>query len=203
MSEQREPTPLEVEKAMIDRELAEQKSLNTNAEFFYLYIHRFNEQIKFMSKKDMLRLIRSLAGSDLNKSEDLSRLDALGNGLNLGSIKRTLINVLEQYMEKDAKDIRQFSPKEKSYFKLLDELFANKYVTSILQIKPDQEIKTIEDVIKTTHDPKEFNKRKQVEKDAFATANQLLYTKMALIQHTLIQHLENEEKKENGTEKEA
>lgn len=197
MSEQREPTPQEVEQIMIDRELAHEKALNTNAEFFYLYIHRFNEQIKFMSKKNMLRLIASLAGSPLNKSEDTAKALAIGNKLNLNSIKRTLINVLEQYMEKDTKDIKQFSPQEKLFFKLLDELFANKYVTSILSIKPDQEIKTIEDVIKSTHDPKEFNRRKKVEKDAFATANQLLYTKMALIQHTLIQHLENEEKKEN------
>jgi hypothetical protein len=196
------PTPEEVEKIMIEKELASQKALNTNAEFFYLYIHRFNEQLKFMSKKDTLRLIGSLIGSPYNKSDDTSKALAIGNRLNLSSIKRTLINVLEQYMEKDVKDVKQFSSQETTFFKLLDELFANKYVTSILAIKPDQEIKIIDDVIKTTHDVKEFNKRKTVEKDAFATANQLLYTKMALIQHTLIQYLENEEKK-NGTEKET
>jgi len=197
MSEQEKlPTPEEVERVMLERETQAEKSLNTNAEFFYLYIHRFNEQIKHMSKKDMLRLIGSLIGSEHNTPEDTSTALKLGTSLNLKSIVRTLVNVLEQYMEKDTKDIKQFSAKETKFFKALDELLANKYVTSILSIKPEQEVKTIEDVIKTTHDPKEFNKRKQVEKDSFATANQLLYTKMALIQHTLIQYITEEEKKD-------
>lgn len=191
-------SPEQVEKIMVEKELAHNKALNTNAEFFYLYIHRFNEQLKYMSKKDMLRLIASLIGSEYNEKINTSRALKIGKELNLNSIKRTLINVLEQYMEKDVKDIKQFSPKETIFFKSLDELLANKYVTSILSLKPEQEIKTIEDVIKSTHNVQEFNKRKKVEKDAFATANQLLYTKMALIQHTLIQHLEEEEKKGNG-----
>lgn len=201
MSEQEKlPTPEEVERIMLEREAQNEKSLNTNAEFFYLYIHRFNEQIKHMSKKDMLRLISSLVGSIHNKPEDISKALKLGSDLNLKSVVRTLVNVLEQYMEKDAKDVKQFSPRETKFFKALDELLANKYVTSILSVKPEQEIKTIEDVIITTHDTKEFNKRKQVEKDAFATANQLLYTKMALIQHTLIQYITEEEKKNGRSE---
>jgi len=54
-------------------------------------------------------------------------------------------------------------------------------------------------VIKHSYDEKEFNKRKDVEKDSFSTGNRLLLVKTLLIQYTILTEVKIEEdKKKEG-----
>jgi hypothetical protein len=203
MSEEILPTPEQVEKELIDRELAAQKSLGIYAEFFHLYIHRFNNQIKFMSKKDLIRLLGSLVRSEYNDSKDVSKVLGLANKLNLNSILRSLTNVFEEGLERTKEEIKQFSKDEEAFFNLFNALYSNKYIKAIQNVDHNVPPKTIDDVLKPPHEMKEFNKRKKVEKDAYATANMLLYTKAMMVNYTVVEYMQNNdlEGKENGTKK--
>jgi hypothetical protein len=194
-------TPEEVEKELVDRELAAQKSLGVYAEFFHLYIHRFNNQIKFMSKKDLLRLLRSLTRSEYNNIEDVAKLLSIANRLNISSITRSLTNAFEEGLERTKEEIKQRSKQEELFFNLLNGLISNKYIKSIQNVNPNEAPKTIDDVIKPPHDKNEFNKRKKVEKDSYATANMLLYTKAMMVNYTVLEYMQNNELEgnENGT----
>jgi hypothetical protein len=192
-------TPEQVEAEMIERELQAQKNLGTYAEFFKLYIPRFNNQMQFMEKKDLMRLINSLVGSEYNDQKDVNRLNTLSKSLNLNSLIRSLRNALEEGLERKKEDIKQQSTSETKFFNLLNALLTNKYIKSIQSVDPDVPPKVIEEVTKHTHNMKEFNKRKQVEKDAFATGNMLLYTKAMMVSYTVIEYMqENELKLEEG-----
>src|ERR1019366_7542335 len=170
-----ELTPAQIEQEMIDRELQAQKNLGVYAEFFKLYIPRFNNQMQFMEKKDLLRLINSLVGSEFNDSKDINRLNSLAKNLNNNSILRSLRNAFEEGLERSKEDVKQFSKNEQKFFNLLNGLLSNKYIKSIQTVDKDVPPKVIEDVIRHNHNVKDFNKRKKVEKDAFSTANMLLY----------------------------
>jgi len=201
MSEEILPSPEQVEKELIDRELAAQKSLGVYAEFFHLYIHRFNNQIKFMSKKDLIRLLGSLVRSEYNDSKDVSKVLGLANKLNLNSILRSLTNVFEEGLERTKEEIKQFSKDEEAFFNLFNALYSNKYIKAIQNVDPNVPPKTIDDVLKPPHEMKEFNKRKKVEKDAYATANMLLYTKAMMVNYTVVEYMQNNdlEEKKDGT----
>lgn len=196
MSEQeRMPTPEEVEKAMIEKELQEQKDLGIYAQYFQLYIHRFNNQMKFMSKKEIIRLVGSLVGSEYNDSKEVSKVLAFASKLNVNSLLRSIRNALEEGLERNKEDIKQCSKDESKFYNLLNGLLSNKYIKSIHGVNQKNPPKTIEDVVKPTHDSKEFNSRKQVEKDSYSTANMLLYTKAMMVNYTVLEYLD-----ENATE---
>ena len=190
------PTGSEVEQIMIDKDkMSESKAdpLDSHATFFYLYMFRFKQQIKLMNKKELVRLIDSLVGSEFIKLADKNLLLSLANSLNTNSIVRVITNAVEFPLNETA--IKSMSKKEKKAFELMDGLLANKYVSSLEKLEDPKSVKVISDIIKHAHDEKEFNKRKDVEKDAFATANQLICSKTLLIQYTVLEQVKIEEDK--------
>lgn len=190
------PSPAEIERIMIEKSLQEERDLDGLAQFFYLYIHRFQEQIKFMSKKQLIKLMNSLVGSEYNDEVSLKRANFLAKGLNTNSLIRTIGNSVESPLQDEK--LQQFSKKEKELFHLLETLLAEKYVKSIENLDKENPPKTVQEAIKHLHNEKEFNKRSAVEKDSFATANQLLYTKTVMSQKVILEYLEQEAKKEEG-----
>jgi hypothetical protein len=183
-------TPEQIEKEMIERELQAQKNLSVYAEFFQLYTPRFSNQVKFMNKKDLLRLIESLVGSEYNETSEVNKLYTYAKSLNINSILRSLLNAFQEGLEKSKEDIKQFSKNEVKFFNLLNALLSNKYIKSIQNVDPNQPPKVIDEVIKHIHSKTEFNKRKKVEKDAFATANMLLYTKAMMVNYTVLEYMQ-------------
>lgn len=197
MSEEIKLTPEQVEAEMIEREALLQKNLGVYAEFFQLYIVRFNNQALAMDKKGLLRLIDSLVGSEFNDSKDISKVLSYAKNLNVKSILRSLRNAFEEGLEREKADIKQYSKSEEKFFSLFSSLLSNKYIRSIQSVDRDVPPKVIEEVIKHTHDQKEFNKRQRVEKDAFATGNMLMYTKSMMVSYTVIEYMQENELKLN------
>lgn len=195
-------TPEQIEAEMIKRELETQKALDGYASFFYMYIHRFQEQIKMMSKKQLITLVVTLSSSEVNKQEKLKDLKRVALNLNLKSLVRTISNVIENPLNESA--IKTFSKEEKKFFNLLENLLAEKYISSIENVKDSKVDLTISDVVKHSVDSKEFNKRDKLEKDAFATGNQLLFGKFTMIRFTMLEELDRmstevNQREENGT----
>jgi hypothetical protein len=195
MSEEIKLTPEQVEAEMVERELLLQKNLGVYAEFFQLYIVRFNNQALMIDKKGLLRLIASLTGSEFNDSKDLNKVLVYAKNLNVKSILRSLRNAFEEGLEREKEDIIQCSKSETKFFNLLKDLLANKYIKSIQSVDRDVPPKVIEEVVKHTHNVTEFNKRKKVEKDAFSTGNMLMYTKSMMVNYTVIEYLQENELK--------
>src|SRR6185436_13867784 len=103
-------TPEQVEAEMLKREEETAKALDGYAQFFYMYIHRFQEQIKLMSKKQLITLMMSLSDSEVNKEEKLKALKRTALNLNLKSLIRTISNVIENPLNDSA--IKTFSKEE-------------------------------------------------------------------------------------------
>lgn len=201
MSELKIPTASQVEEVMLEKDKvseAKHDPLDSHATFFYMYMFRFKQQIKLMSKKELTKLIDSLVGSEFTSKVETSKLLSLVAGLNLNSIIRVITNAVEFPLNETA--IKSMSKKEKTSFELMDGLLAEKYVTSLEKLEDPKSAKVISDIIKHTFSDKEFNKRRDVEKDAFATANQLICSKTLLIQYTVLEQVKiEEEKKKDGT----
>jgi hypothetical protein len=196
MSELKIPSAAQVEDIMIEKDkVSESKAdpLDSHATFFYLYMFRFKQQIKLMSKKELARLMDSLVSSEYVKNEDVVALLNLPDSLNLNSVIRVITNAVEFPLNEKA--IKSMSKKEKKAFELMDNLLAEKYVTALEKLENPKDVKVISDIIKHSFDEKEFNKRKDVEKDAFATANQLICSKTLLIQYTVLEQVKIEEDK--------
>lgn len=200
MSKEKLPSAEQVEAVMLEKEKTSKVSaLDTHAQFIYLYLFRFKQQLNMMSKKELIRLINSLVGSEFNKEIEIKRLLRLIDGLNLNSIHRALINVVEFPLNE--KEIKSMSKKEKEAFDLMDSLIAEKYISCLEAAHGNIDEKTtVQDIIKHLFDEKEFKKRKNVEKDAFATANQLICSKTLLIQHTVLEQIKFEEEKKKEEE---
>ncbi len=137
--------------------------------------------------------MNSLVGSEFTSKTEVNKLLNLSATLNNGSILRVINNAVEFPLNE--KDIKSMSKKEKKAFELMDGLLAEKYVTCLEKLENPKDVKVISDIIKHSHDEKEFNKRKEVEKDAFATANQLICSKTLLIQYTVLEQVKIEEDK--------
>jgi hypothetical protein len=197
MSEEIKFTPEQVEAEMLEREALLQKNLGVYAEFFQLYIVRFNNQALAMDKKGLLRLIDSLVGSEFNDSKDISKLLGYAKNLNVKSLLRSVRNAFEEGLEREKVDIKQYSKSEEKFFTLFSSLLSNKYIRSIQSVDRDVPPKVIEEVVKHTHDLKEFNKREKVEKDAFSTGNMLMYTKSMMVNYTVIEYMQENELKLN------
>lgn len=185
------PTPEEVEKVMVEREKMAHKALDGYAQFFTLYIHRFREQLKMMSKKQLLTLCSSLSGSQYNKSLDLKRLLKVGQNMNLNSLIRTIGNVVENPLNEE--EFKTFNDREREFFILLENLLTEKYIASIENVKEVREGFTIQDIIQHSFTEKDFNKRSVLEKDAFSTANQLLFGKYSMMHYTVLEELTKKE----------
>ena len=193
------PTPEEVEKAIIEKDRTAKTTdpLDSHATFFYLYIFRFKNQTKLMSKKQLIKLVATLTGSEYTNKEEANKLVATLDKLNLNSIIRVVNNTVEFPLNE--KEIKSMSKNEKKAFDLMDNLLAEKYVKCLEQITDISKVKTVQDIIKHNYNEKEFNKRLQVEKDAFSTANQLVATKTLLIQYTVLEQLKLEEDKKGDS----
>lgn len=201
MSDQNQlPTPDQVEQVMLEKEAASQKKddnpLNTHAQLFFLYNPRFQSQLEFLSNKQMIKLMQSLAGSTYNKSEDVSRLASLSNNINKKGLWRVIAAVIEHPLN-DA-PFSLMSSKEQKLFHHFDSLLTNKYFNCIQagmekQAENPEAIRQVEDVIIHTLDTtsKEFTKRTAAEKDSFATANKLLASKFLML---LVTYLEEQER---------
>lgn len=186
------PTPDEIEKTMIDKELASQKQevdpLDTHATLFYLFNPRFQNTLDFLSKKQLIKLIETLAGSKYNDPLDLAKIHKVGNVLNLKGIVRVLKAVVEFPLEH--KTLESITNKgEIKFFELFNGLLTNKYFSDIKlaseKLNADSTLNiTVEDVVMHTHDLKEFNKRSHAEKDSFAIGNKLLTSKFLMMHVT-------------------
>jgi len=200
MPDIRIPTGSEVEKVMIDKDKeldSKTNPLDALATFFFLYMPRFKSQTSLMSKKELIKLINTLVGSEYVKKEEVNKLLTLVGGLNTSSVLRVLKNSIEFPLNE--KEVKSMSSKEKKVFNLLENIFADKYVSEIENIKDVKDIDTMANVIKHSFDEKEFNKRKDVEKDSFSTGNRLLLVKTLLIQYTILTEVKIEEdKKKEG-----
>lgn len=190
------PSADEVQREMIERELAAQKAegnpLDAHAQLFFLYNPRLVGQTNFMSKKQLILLMQTIVGSEYNTKDKVAEMTRVADGINLKGLRRVITSVVEHPLNEDK--INLMSDKEKKLFHLFDELIINKYYNCIkvgLEKKreDDDSIKQIEDVVLHTHDTKKFQKRKQVEKDAFATANKLLASKCLMILVTTMEYM--------------
>lgn len=190
-------TSEQIESEMVKREFETQKALDGYAQFFYLYIQRFKEQIKMMSKKQLITLVITLSGSEVN-NEKLKDLKRAALNLNLKSLVRTVSNVIENPL--NVSDIKTFSRDEKKFFDLLETLLAEKYISAIENVKDPKADLTITDIVKHNINAKEFNKRNKLEKDAFATGNQLLFGKFTMIRFTMLEELDRMSKDIKGDE---
>lgn len=208
--EQNLPTPNQVEEVMIAKELADQKKtidpLDTHATLFYLFNPRFQSTLQFLSKKELIRLIQTLAGSKHNKAEDLNKIAKIGNIVNLKGIARVLKAAVEFPLED--KILTSITNKsELKFFELFNGLLTNKYFSDIKgageKLHNDPELKiTVEDMVFHIFERTEFNKRSVQEKDAFAIGNKLLTSKFLMMHVTeqaelarLQKELEEKEKK--------
>jgi len=85
MPDIRIPTGSEVEKVMIDKDKeldSKTNPLDALATFFFLYMPRFKSQTSLMSKKELIKLINTLVGSEYVKKEEVNKLLTLVGGLN-------------------------------------------------------------------------------------------------------------------------
>lgn len=165
--------------------------LDTLSTFFYLYIFRFKNQVKMMKKKQLIKLADTLVGSEYTKQEEVNTLLSLLDSLNVNSIIRTINNAIESPLNEN--EIKSMSKKEKKCYDLLYHLLSEKYVSSIENVKEDDKMLEIGEIVKHTYNQKEFDGRDKVEKDAFATANKLIYTKITMIRYTLLEQVKVEE----------
>lgn len=177
---------------MIDKEIAAQKAavdpLDTHATLFYLFNPRFQSTLNFLSKKQLIRLIETLAGSKHNDPKDLTKIGKVGNILNLKGIARVLKAAVEFPLE-DKKLESITSKSELRFFELFNGLLTNKYFSDIKEaserLNNDPELKiTVEEMVFHTFDQKEFDKREFAEKDAFAIGNKLLTSKFLMMHVT-------------------
>lgn len=187
------PSATDVEKVLIDREIEAQKKvqdpLDTHATMFFLYFPRFTSQLQFMSKKELIKLARTLSGSEHNKIEDINKIDAISKDINTNGVLRVITSVIEHPLQEVKFTL--MSKKESKLFDLFDGLLTNKYYNSIKSNieanNPEDKKVEIEDVIKHTFNKSEFKSRKHVEKDAFATANKLLASKYLMMLVTFLE----------------
>lgn len=186
------PSPDQVEKVMIDKELASIKKeidpLDTHATLFYLFNPRFQNTIGFLSKKQLINLIETLAGSKHNDPADLSKIHKVGNILNLKGIARVLKAAVEFPLE-DKKLSAIKNKSELKFFELFNGLLTNKYFSDIKEasekLTADPELRiTVEDMVFHTFNQKEFDRRSAPEKDAFAIGNKLLTSKFLMMHVT-------------------
>lgn len=195
------PTPEELEQGMLEREKQPVDPLDSHANFFHLYIFRFQNQVKLMSQKQILKLVASLTDSEYNQKTDVDTLLHLLKNLNLKSVMRVVNNTVEYPLNED--EIKSMSTQEQKAFDLMDDLLAVKYMTSFQKVTDASKLAGIQDVVKHQHHEKEFNRRSQLEKDAFSTANQLIATKTLLIQYTVLEQVKLEEDKKKEEENET
>lgn len=186
------PTPDQVEKVLIEKEIAAQKKnidpLDTHATLFYLFNPRFQNTLQFLSKKQLVKLIETLAGSKHNDPKDLNKINKIGNILNLKGIARVLKAVVEFPLE-DQTLSSITNKSELRFFELFNGLLTNKYFSDIkvagekMTNDPNLQM-TVEDMVMHTHNLKEFEKRSHAEKDAFAIGNKLLTSKFLMMHVT-------------------
>lgn len=186
------PTADQIEQGMIEKELQAQQAvqdpLDTHATLFYMFNPRFQSTVEFLSKKQLIKLIETLAGSKHNKVEDTNKIAKSGNILNLKGIVRVLKAAVEFPLEQ-ARLESITNKSELKFFELFNGLLTNKYFSDIKdcgeRLDADPELRvTVEDMILHTHDLKEFNKRAIAEKDAFAIGNKLLTSKFLMMHVT-------------------
>jgi hypothetical protein len=186
------PTPDQVEKVMIEKELkaqqAQQDPLDTHATLFYLFNPRFQNTLDFLSEKQLIKLVQTLAGSKHNKQEDLNKIAKVGNILNLKGLIRVIKAAVEFPLE--SKTLNSITRKsELKFFELFNGLLTNKYFSDIKEagerLTADPELKiTVEEMVFHTFNKKEFDKRSMPEKDAFAIGNKLLTSKFLMMHVT-------------------
>jgi hypothetical protein len=191
------PTPEQVEQAMIQKELKAQSAatdpLDTHAQMFYFFNPRFQSTLTFLSKKQLILLMLTLAGSEHNKREDVSKIEKLASKFKLKSLARVVRSSIDHPLE----EITLQGKLEEKLFQLFDSLLANKYYTCIQKGMEKKEadpesVKQIEDVILHTHNIEAFNKRIHAEKDAFAIGNKLLASKFLMMLTTHLREMERQ-----------
>lgn len=197
INEIKPPTPDQVEQAMVQKELKARNAaadpLDTHAQMFYFFNPRFQSTVAFLSKKQLINLMLTLAGSEFNKSEDVSKIVKLASTFSLKSLARVVKSTIDHPLE----EITLHGKQEEKLFQLFDSLLANKYYTCIQKGMEKKEsdpesVKQIEDVILHNYDIKAFEKRIYAEKDAFAIGNKLLASKFLMMLTTHLREIERQ-----------
>lgn len=156
--------------------------LDVHAGMFKYYNPRFQGQLNYMSKKQIINLATSLAGNSNNLQSDVNKIISLSKDIGLNALRKIVAGVVEHPLAEI--ELKLSVEKEAKLFVLFDSLLTNKYYTCIKngleeQAKnPDKKIE-LEDFIKHNSDfnSREFKKRDKVEKDGFFTGNKLLCSK--------------------------
>jgi hypothetical protein len=156
--------------------------LDVHAGLFKYYNPRFQGQLNYMSKKQILNLATSLAGSKNNAQSDVNKIITMSKDIGLNALRKIVAGTIEHPLAKV--DLTLPIEKEAKLFVLFDSLLTNKYYTCIKngleeqKLNPERKIE-LEDFITHSIDlnSREFKKREKVEKDGFFTGNKLLCSK--------------------------
>jgi len=199
---------------MLQKELAtkteEANPLDTHAQLFYIFNPRFQSTLSFLSKKQLVTLIQTLAGSPNNKTEDISKISKIANIVNLKGIVRVLKSAIEFPLESER--LESITNKQEiRFFELLNGLLTNKYYADIKvaldNLRADPKLMLqVEDVIMHTYDKPAFDKRELAEKNAFAYGNKLLASKflmMGATQQEVMAKIEEDRLKETVDKQEV
>lgn len=174
----------EYELQQLEREFAKgnHEPLDVTATLFYMYNPRFQGQLNFMSLKQLKILMVDLAGSEANKDSDVNKVLVLSKSINLKGLRRVITGVVESPLQEG--ELHLLGPQEKKLFELLDGLFTNKYYSCLksaveVKLEDNKVMNDLDEIIKhkINIQSKEFQKREQVEKDAFHTGSKVLACK--------------------------
>lgn len=208
-------TPQEYEQKLLDLEANPTKNdpMDVHAAMFKYYNPRFQGQLNFMSKKQILQLASDLVGSSYNQKADINKIITLSKDLGISALKRVVAGVVENPLAEV--ELSLTNDKEKRLFTLFDSLLTNKYFnciqTGLQEQAKNPEIKhELEDFIIHTLDlnSSDFKKREKQEKDGFFTGNKLLCSKYIMLMVSqneymkahpeLLEEMKKLKEKENG-----
>lgn len=190
-------SPVEFEQQLLNQvnEQTPGDPLDVHAAMFKYYNPRFQGQLNWMSKKEIVKLAMDVAGCEFNKNEDINKIAAFSKDLGLKALQRVIGGVVEHPLADI--DLKLTVELEKKLFILLDSLLTNKYYNfqvrglELQKENPDKKLE-LNDIVVHNLDmnSKEFQKLKKVQKDAFITANNLLHSKFWMMRITHDQYLE-------------
>jgi len=179
-------TPQQYEKRLLEIESDKTSDpLDVHAGMFKYYNPRFKIQVNNMSKKQLLTLATSLAGSPNNVQSDINKIITMSKDFGTSALKKIIAGVIEHPLAEV--DLRLTIEKEAKLFVLLDSLLTNKYYTCIkkgledLKLNPEKKVELEDFIVHNVNmESREFKKRDQVEKDGFFTGNKLLCSKTVM-----------------------
>jgi len=198
MSNPKPLTPEEYEKKALSHEGSDHP-MNAHAFYFHVYSERMKQELRDLSKKELLVILKMLAQSKYSQKEHITKLLKLGDGLNLNSISRTINNVVQSPLNDEP--VTTQSNKEMDFFVVMSDLFMLKYRKSLDDFDNTKTAYTNDDIVEHLHTEKEFKKLNDKQQSLFNVINQVLFSKTVMMKYTeeeFLKKLAEEKEKENG-----